>query len=280
MIHFIYLVIVSNCNKWSCVQQLSLHQAQVCLGFFDFSGTDLELLHNRTITFSRENIHRSMKGEKSRCTACTIIENHYHYYRLYACTLYTLMPGIVIIISLKCRKPFLPLNFFFLLLRSAAIKLSNTDGRQFFTYIIIYMFIVMSTDFVYANSLGCNWMMTGTFVNGPIAMRIKIVTCILIVLIDWKSKCGTVYGRYKNDELKDKNKSKTNIIGWQNFIIPVLYNNHAKIKSKTKQQLRIGMDALKVTFETSIFCRIIFIKWKETTANNNNRLIYEIYPTY
>lgn len=68
------------------------------------------------------------------------------------------------------------------------------------------MFIVMSTDFVYADPLGRNWMMTGTFVDGFIAVRIEIVTCKLIVLVAWISKCGAAYGRCKNDELNSFEK--------------------------------------------------------------------------
>lgn len=74
------------------------------------------------------------------------------------------------------------------------------NGQTVFTYIIIDVFIVMS-DFVHADPVVRNWMMSGTFVPGLIAMRTEIVTCILIFLVAWISKCGAAYSRCKNDEL-------------------------------------------------------------------------------
>lgn len=100
---------------------------------------------------------------------------------------------------------------FFLLLHlifvsSRSVSDLQTDAiikyQTIFTYIIIYMFIIVSTDFMYADPLGRNWLMAGTFVDGFITMRTKIVTCKLIFLIDWISKCSAAYGRCKNDELQ------------------------------------------------------------------------------
>lgn len=107
------------------------------------------------------------------------------------------------------------IRFFFSLPSVSSLLSAATDDyrtqkfQTIFTYIIVYVFVVMSTDVVYADPLGCNWMMAVTLVDGFIALRTDIVTCKLIVLIDWISKCSAAYGRCENDELKStKMKAK------------------------------------------------------------------------
>lgn len=141
-----------------------------------------------------------------------IIENHYHYRRRCFCAAHIVALSLYLLNAAEHK---FSLCFSFVASFGCNRRLSNPKiTRPFSTYIIIYVFIVMSTDFVYADPLGCNWMMAGTFVDALIAMRTEIVTCKLIFLVGWISKCGTAYGRCKNDELKrPKNVYQTKMRG-------------------------------------------------------------------
>lgn len=83
--------------------------------------------------------------------------------------------------------------------------------KEIYTYIVIDVFVFMTSQFVYAYSWGCNWLIIAVTKVVAAIMWTEIMPCILIVLVYWISKCGTTQSSWcKDDELKWKHSNGGN----------------------------------------------------------------------
>lgn len=75
------------------------------------------------------------------------------------------------------------------------------------TYVIIDMLVLVATQFMYAYSGCCNWLITA-IIKAVTFMRTEIMSCVLIILEYWIRKGRTAQSWCKDDELKRLTKCK------------------------------------------------------------------------